>query len=367
MKNSFLGMLAGYGNSTGGANSYFGFLAGNGNATGNLNSIFGYRAGYQNSASGNSFLGGYAGYYNISGAGNSFFGQNAGMNNYAGDNNSFFGDGAGYFSAGSGNSFFGQLAGEQNAGGNQNTFMGYNADSVNGGNYNTLLGANSLVAGLISNSTALGFRAEVTQSDSLVLGSINGINGATADTKVGIGTTAPSGKLHIKDGSSELFYVGGDANIGIGTVSPDKRVQIIGTAAINATLHIGGTGDETRDIFAGMGSNVDTGPAFNYGYAGYSFGRSAGFFNVRPDPSAVAPNPSLRFMTANQQRMIITNTGNVGIGTTSPKTGLQTDNGAIYIGSPGEGIILRSPDGLVCVKLTVSNTAALASTPMACP
>ena len=116
-----------------------------------------------------------------------------------------------------------------------------------------------------------------------------------------------------------------------------------------------------------MGSNVDTGPAFNYGYAGFSFGRSAGFFNVRPDASATPPNPSLRFMTANQQRVIITNAGRVGIGTTSPQTTLQADGGDIYVGSPGQGIILKSPDGLMCVRLTVSNTGALVSTPLACP
>jgi hypothetical protein len=40
--------------------------------------------------------------------------------------------------------------------------------------------------------------------------------------------------------------------------------------------------------------------------------------NVRADALATAPNPSLRFMTADQLRMIITNTGAVGIGTISP-------------------------------------------------
>ncbi len=87
-------------------------------------------------------------------------------------------------------------------------------------------------------------------------------------------------------------------------------------------------GTATNDIFAGMGVNLVSGPAFNFGYAGSSFGRSAGFFNVRPDASAVAPNPSLRFMTANVQRMIITNLGNVGIGVTNPSNPLQMASGA---------------------------------------
>ena len=121
-------------------------------------------------------------------------------------------------------------------------------------------------------------------------------------------------------GDSGMTDVNG--NIGVGTATPDKRFQIASTPTLNAELHIGGTGDETKDIFAGMGVNLDTGPAFNYGYSGHSFGRSSGFFNVRPDASAAPPNPSLRFMNVNQQRMIITNTGDVGIGTMSPTSKL---------------------------------------------
>jgi hypothetical protein len=76
-----------------------------------------------------------------------------------------------------------------------------------------------------------------------------------------------------------------------------------------------------------MGLNVLTGPAFNYGYAGGTFGRSAGFFNVRPDALASPPNPSLRFMTANVQRMIITNTVKVGNGTSDPTFQLRIAGG----------------------------------------
>ena len=40
----------------------------------------------------------------------------------------------------------------------------------------------------------------VLQSNSLVLGSIAGFNGAAVDTNVGIGVTAPKTKLHILNG-----------------------------------------------------------------------------------------------------------------------------------------------------------------------
>jgi hypothetical protein len=104
-------------------------------------------------------------------------------------------------------------------------------------------------------------------------------------------------------GASTLSVVG--PNVGIGTNDPKTSLHLASGAA--------------SDVFVGMGVDPGpAGPAFNVGYAGATFGRSAGFFNVRPDASAVAPNPSLRFLTANAQRMIITNTGNVGIGTVLP-------------------------------------------------
>jgi hypothetical protein len=106
----------------------------------------------------------------------------------------------------------------------------------------------------------------------------------------------------------------GTGSVGIGTEFPQGKLHIFGP--------------EAEDTFSGIGPDLVTGPAFNFGYSGASFGRGSGFFNVRPDALAVAPNPSLRFATNNLQRMIITNTGNVGIGTTSPTNPLQMASGA---------------------------------------
>src|SRR5205085_12055119 len=52
-------------------------------------------------------------------------------------------------------------------------------------------------AARITNATAIGSNASVTQSNSLVLGSINGVNSATSNTKVGIGTPAPAQPLEV--------------------------------------------------------------------------------------------------------------------------------------------------------------------------
>jgi len=63
----------------------------------------------------------------------------------------------------------------------------------------------------VTNATAIGARSYVSQSNSLDLGSINGVNGATASTQVGIGTTAPQRLLHIA-GDNAVFRMDRSTN-----------------------------------------------------------------------------------------------------------------------------------------------------------
>jgi hypothetical protein len=76
----------------------------------------------------------------------------------------------------------GTFAGQANTEGSFNSFLGYEANTS---------------AGDLSNAGAIGARAYVSTSNSLVLGAIKGVNGATDSTKVGIGTTAPAYLLHV--------------------------------------------------------------------------------------------------------------------------------------------------------------------------
>src|SRR6266542_3544614 len=218
--NSFVGRSAGRFNSTGGSNSFFGANAGSANATGNGNSFFGNSAGFSNTTGfNNSFFGNQAGQFNTTGFYNSFFGVIAGEANTTGRENSFFGDTAGRFNtAGDNNSFFGRAAGARNATGTGNSFVGWTAgfSNTSGGNNvffgsgagwdnttgsrNTYVGVKADGAGDLTNAAAFGADAFVTQNNSLVLGSINGVNGANADTNVGIGTTAPRARLHVAGG-----------------------------------------------------------------------------------------------------------------------------------------------------------------------
>jgi hypothetical protein len=84
--------------------------------------------------------------------------------------------------------------------GNSNTAVGSAAGTaLTSGSAATLLGRGANVAsGGLSNVTAIGASALVSQANSLVLGSVNGVNGATSDTRVGIGTTTPGAALDVE-------------------------------------------------------------------------------------------------------------------------------------------------------------------------
>ena len=240
-RNSFFGQEAGRYNSSGKENAFFGQWSGFSNTTGDTNAFFGASAGYSNiTGADNAFFGGYAGYKNTSGYSNSFFGRAAGSANTTGSQNAFFGRFAGMANTwGSFNAFFGSGAGSSNTTGSENAFAGREAgkkNSTGGGNAffgayagrhnitggsnaffgtkagysnsvedeNTLIGTGAdldpgdhPVLAPVTNATALGFRAYVSRANSLVLGSIAGLNGAEANVNVGIGTPAPSAALHV--------------------------------------------------------------------------------------------------------------------------------------------------------------------------
>jgi trimeric autotransporter adhesin len=173
-------------NDTGGANTAAGAFALSSNT-----------AGYNNVASGN-----YALEVNTTGYGNTASGYFALGNNNTGYKNTA----SGYYA----------LIG--NATGSQNTASGFNAgvtaDSSNlTASNDTFLGAYSgLSTGTLSNATAIGANAYVAASNALVLGSINGVNGATSYAQVGIGTATPQAGLDIYRQNFHT-YIGGACGV----------------------------------------------------------------------------------------------------------------------------------------------------------
>lgn len=202
--NAFFGVVAGQANTVGSGNAFFGSEAGRANTTGLRNAFFGTLAGKANtSGSDNAFFGTNAGQANNNGVDNVFFGE-AGFNNTTGSKNAFFGNLSGYSNTiGESNTFAGFQTGLRNTTGSFNTFVGSNGDFNNttpAGNYNTLLGYGTSVSSGVSNSTAVGAKAWAALNNTLILGSIAGLNGATNSVNVGIGTINPAYRLDVVGG-----------------------------------------------------------------------------------------------------------------------------------------------------------------------
>jgi len=89
-------------------------------------------------------------------------------------------------------------------------YAGATADSSNiTGSNNTFLGTGTVMStGTLTNATAIGANAEVGESNALVLGSINGVNGQTASVNVGIGTYQPAAPLDIATQQNFHTYIG---------------------------------------------------------------------------------------------------------------------------------------------------------------
>jgi len=182
-------------NTTGISNTAMGHYALGQNTTGDGNTANGLSTlGFNTTGSYNTAIGHSSLIFNTTGSSNSAVGQgslytnNAGNFNTANGNSSLLLNTIGSLNLANG---FGSL--NNNTTGNNNTAIGsFALQSNSTGSSNTALGylANTALSNL-TNATAIGALARVDTDNSMVLGSINGINGSVANTNVGIGTTAP--------------------------------------------------------------------------------------------------------------------------------------------------------------------------------
>lgn len=247
--NTFVGTSAGGGTCpqapcpvtlTGSSNSFFGASSGAATTTGNLNSFFGNNAGSANTTgTGNTFVGTTSGVSNTIGDFNAFFGTSSGENNLGGTDNAFFGTSTGHGNtSGNKNSFFGRATGSTNGTGNSNTAVGYFADFGSGN---------------LTNATAIGANSRADQSNTLILGSVAGVNGATNSVNVGIGTSAPASRL----------TVAGLIETTTGGVKfPDGTTQTTAAAALPTNL-VNSVNSITGNVTLAAGSNVTITPSGN--------------------------------------------------------------------------------------------------------
>lgn len=179
--------------------------------------------------------------------------------------------------------------------------------------------------------------------------------------------------------------------VGIGTINPPFKLTIEGTGE-------GGTPDnrtflslynktESSASTVNMRFQVGYSNSFtmlnqhssNYGYEYYGntysdFGQlwNSGAGLILRAGSNNNPNGIIKFQTglaqygASFERMRINYDGNIGIGTTNPRTKLQITEGDVYIENASKGIILKSPAGN-CFRVTVDDFGNLIRAQIYCP
>jgi len=170
---------------------------------------------------------------------------------------------------------------------------------------NSFIGAYSDGAAGVTNATALGYRAQVTQSDSVILGSVAGANSATVTANVGIGTTAPTARLHVV----------GDVKVGDYLTGANNMIMGSGTALPT------------------WSGNVELN---NESGVGFHFRALTTKFDIGPGAGGAPTYPGLLTLSMD---------GKVGIGTTSPAYKLHVA-GDIYTTGTYQGSDLRLKDNI---------------------
>jgi hypothetical protein len=294
--NSLMSNTTGYENSAFGVNSLMFSTTGIGNVAMGVNAIANNTTGSRNTSTGNySQMNSTTGNYNVSSGYQSLYGNTTGSGNAAIGYNALYGN-----TTGSNNSALGFVAGYQDS------------------------GAHFATLSTLQNATAIGSYAQVQQSNSIVLGSVDNA------TKVGIGTTVPSNTFSV----SPLDYQTGTATRTNGSAT----LAGAGTTWTNAMV-----GDLI--VFADGTTNTVT---------GFTSTTSITMGTTYAGTTDVSP-VYYRFHKVGLQ---VTSTGAVGIGNVSPAyaldvTGDVSSNTTFRIGTTAGLSSLSCSGGQLLQNATV--------------
>lgn len=261
---------------------------------------------------------------------NAFFGQQSGLSNSGGQYNSGFGHGTlGLNINGNYNSAFGAFSLNNNTSGMHNTAIGKAALLTNStGSENTAIGLQSMYFNTTGSlNTAVGYDAllyNTTGNNNVAIGTKSGENN-TGSSNVFIGYQAGfnetgSNKLYIANNATNPPLIYGNfstGNVGIGTITPNIKFQVYGNSGNLLKL-------QTSNLMNTAGQSI-----------GLTFATSADTETGRIEAITESNgNIGMRFYTyaaGLNERIRISSTGNLGIGTTTPSYPLHVQKSAANI------------------------------------
>jgi hypothetical protein len=293
--NTGFGYQALYSNTTGDYNAAMGNGALSANTTGGYNTASGNQSLRYNTTGVRNTASGYASLYsNTEGTYNTANGMFSLQNNTTGNNNTANGYGSMVSNTtGSYNTANGLESLHSNTTGEYNTASGYISlySNITGSN-NTALGYNAFANGTaFTNSTAIGNGADVTASNQVVLGNTS-VTTTLLNGNVGIGTTTPNELMSLVQSSTS------DIGVGIYNSTPYSAGNVAGG-------------------YLNLGKYEAAGPVYN------PMVQLVGYPVTQSNSSEGALAIKTRKNGALTTQVTILNTGNVGIGTTTPAAKLH--------------------------------------------
>jgi len=322
-----------------GNNTFIGINSGN--LTMGSTALAVYQASY------NTVIGKWTLNSNTTGYRNTAIGYNTLLSNTTGHNNTAHGvETLRYNTSGFANTAIGPNSLYLNTSGINNTAIGYQSLFSNStGNDNTAIGY--LAGGEINSATGTG--ANTIIGNSTGRGIVTGVNNTIIGANVTGLSAGLSNNIIIADGAgNRRINVGSTGNVGIGTTSPDTRLVVgLDTAGQSNYITIGKGWNTSSGLLWRRGGVIDTRIETNE--------TEDLVFSI--NEQNLASTIDFIFKGNNTEILRISNTGNVGIGTTNPQTKLALASGSAISFETSAGVtdiaITHSADTLTFAGGTI--------------